>query len=272
MWIFKAQQSCITLPNGNTWATHSNGKILAVFSVLNPAANGGWERVLQHALQTSRDSSRPAEMQVTDFSWEPALECLRTSLLCLYFWCSNNWRTAEALASAKCSVCSCGVGISWAARIPHTWQTGRLQSWAELGGHAVTYWHGRARAGKGNSSCGFLVCWAPVADKSTQHLADSDPQALAIRADENFIRSLLCHTVSAFPLGARWLNIACIFWVGLPKICLSLGFLPSCGEAPSAGLPGKKVGKGKGIQCSSQRSQRTSNESDLQKPMKPRSL
>lgn len=132
MWIFKAQQSCITLPNGNTWATHSNGKILAVFSVLNPAANGGWERVLQHALQTSRDSSRPAEMQVTDFSWEPALECLRTSLLCLYFWCSNNWRTAEALASAKCSVCSCGVGISWAARIPHTWQTGRLQSWAEL--------------------------------------------------------------------------------------------------------------------------------------------
>lgn len=54
---------------------------------------------------------------------------------------------------------------------------------------------------------------------STQHLADSDPQALAIRAKENFIRSLLCHTVSAFPSGAQWLNHACIFWV--PKIFLA---------------------------------------------------
>lgn len=112
-------------------------------------------------------------------------------------------------------------------------------------GHAVTYWHGRARTRKGPSGCGFLICWTPMADKSTKRLADSDPQALAIRADENFVHSLLCHTVPALPLGARWLRVGYIFWVGLPKICLCLsaGFLPSCGKATSAELPEKKVMK-----------------------------
>lgn len=92
-----------------------------------------------------------------------------------------------------------------------------------------------------------------MAAKSTQHLAGSDLQAIAIRADENFIHSLLCHAVSASPLGAQWLKIVCIC-LYLPKTCLSLGagLLPSCGEVTSAESPGKKVGKGKGIQCSSQ--------------------
>jgi len=122
-------------------------------------------------------------------------------------------------------------------------------------GHAVTCWHGGVRTRKGPSSCGFFIYWVPVADKSSQHLADSDPQALAIRADENSTHSLLCHTVSAFPLGAWRLNTARTFWVGLPKICLCLGagFLPSCGEATSAELPGEKAEKGKGIQRSIQR-------------------
>lgn len=70
------------------------------------------ERALQDAPGTWADSSRPAEMQVIDFNQEPALECLRTSLLCLYFWCPGNRRTAEALAAAKCSVWSRCVIVS----------------------------------------------------------------------------------------------------------------------------------------------------------------